>query len=513
MGEQASAPGHFMIPTAPAPGVACVQSAVANTFGTLTQLIASTAAALLITGIYVEVIAAANLPTYVAVELAVVASTIVDMAVVPLGPTTGVAATQWGTYKPINPPIPVANATKILAATASSVASAISYLITLECVAVTNMVDDGVNESSNIKQWLGAAVLADAANLPKVDVEDWKGGVVPAVSVTGVPKVDLADWLGAAPAALAGGMVQSGAIITAGTAAAGAAGTITLAGTSAVDSFYNDTLIYLIGGTGAGQARLITGYVGSTKVATITPAWVTTPDATSVYAVLAAGRADLAAWLGTIPTTNVAGVPKVDLVDWLGTAPLALTAQYVQAAPFMVAANTASAGAGSTITLVGASAVDGFYVGQMIVITGGTGAGQSRIITAYVGATKIATISPAWITNPDATSVYIVTAEAGALLTSGQLSIKKNTALSAFMFLMVLASDHNTPATGLTVTAQRAIDGGAFATATNSATIAEIASGWYSINLSAADLNGTNIALRFTAATADACNLEITTQA
>jgi len=211
MGEMTAAPGHFMIPTAPAAGVAVAQSASANTYGTLTQLIASTAAALFITGVYVEVIAAANLPTYVSVELAVVASTIVDIANVPLGPTSGVAATQWAVYKPIFPPVPVAIATKILAATASSVASAISYLVTLECIAQANVVDDTIVESTNVKQWLGVAVLADANNLPKVDVEDWKAGVVPAVSVTGVPKVDVADWLGSAPNALASGRVDASA--------------------------------------------------------------------------------------------------------------------------------------------------------------------------------------------------------------------------------------------------------------------------------------------------------------
>jgi len=185
----------------------------------------------------------------------------------------------------------------------------------------------------------------------------------------------------------------------------------------------------------------------------------------------------------------------------------------VQAAP-IVTASTAQAGAAGSITLAaGASAVDGFYVGNMIYLIGGAAAGQARVITGYVGSTKVAAVTPNWVTNPDVTSVYAVIAEPAAVLSSGQLAIKKNTALPAFMFLMVLAADHNTPATGLTVTAQRAIDGGAFATATNSATIAEIASGWYKIDLSAADLNGTNIALRFSAATADACNLEITTQA
>ena len=39
-------------------------------------------------------------------------------------------------------------------------------------------------------------------------------------------------------------------------------------------------------GTGAGQTNQITGYNGSTKVATVETAWATQPDSTSLYVVL-----------------------------------------------------------------------------------------------------------------------------------------------------------------------------------------------------------------------------------
>jgi hypothetical protein len=55
-----------------------------------------------------------------------------------------------------------------------------------------------------------------------------------------------------------------------GTAQAGAAGSITLAsGASAVNSYYNGMIITITAGTGNGQVGVITGYVGSTKVATV----------------------------------------------------------------------------------------------------------------------------------------------------------------------------------------------------------------------------------------------------
>lgn len=76
-----------------------------------------------------------------------------------------------------------------------------------------------------------------------------------------------------------------------------------------------------------------------------------------------------------------------------------------------------------------------------------------------------------------------------------------NTAISNFEFLMVLSSDHYSVGTGLTITAQTSIDNAAFISCTNSPV--EVANGIYYINLTAADLNGIYITLKFSAATAD----------
>lgn len=87
----------------------------------------------------------------------------------------------------------------------------------------------------------------------------------------------------------------------------------------------------------------------------------------------------------------------------------------------------------------------------------------------------------------------------------------KNTAFSNFVFKMVQSGNHVTPLTGAVITSQRSIDGGAFAAASNSAS--EISNGWYKIDLSAADLNGDSIALKFTAASGDQRDITIVTQA
>jgi len=81
-------------------------------------------------------------------------------------------------------------------------------------------------------------------------------------------------------------------VLETGTAQAGAAGTITLAsGASSDDDEYNACIVHITSGTGVGQARVISDYVGSTRVASVSPNWGTQPDNTSVYQIL---RTDMA---------------------------------------------------------------------------------------------------------------------------------------------------------------------------------------------------------------------------
>jgi len=61
----------------------------------------------------------------------------------------------------------------------------------------------------------------------------------------------------------------------------------------------------------------------------------------------------------------------------------------------------------------GASSVDGAYDPSRVFIKDGTGAGQSRNILQYDGATRTATVDRNWKVNPDATSEYTVMSDAG----------------------------------------------------------------------------------------------------
>lgn len=82
------------------------------------------------------------------------------------------------------------------------------------------------------------------------------------------------------------------------------------------------------------------------------------------------------------------------------------------AGDLLAVSNTGTAQAGSTAGSIklaaAASTADDFYNGQEVLILQNTGAGQRRVISDYVGATRVATISPDWAVTPDATSTYEV---------------------------------------------------------------------------------------------------------
>jgi len=75
--------------------------------------------------------------------------------------------------------------------------------------------------------------------------------------------------------------------------------------------------------------------------------------------------------------------------------------------------DVATAGGASSITFAAtASSQDDFYVGYKVHVTAGAAIGDIRTVTAYVGATKVATVTPAWTGAPVATDTYSVYNEA-----------------------------------------------------------------------------------------------------
>ena len=188
-----------------------------------------------------------------------------------------------------------------------------------------------------------------------------------------------------------------------GTAQAGASGTITLrSGASATNDLYKGAIVAIVSGTGAGQARTVAGYVGSTKVATVDWSWTTTPDNTSVYRVFFENQSALNSSLQVATTASD---------PWATALPGSYTAGqagFIIGNGFqLVRQNTAQAGAAGSITLdASASATDNLYQHLVAFVVSGTGAGQARQILGYVGSTKVASVFPNWVVNPDSSSVF-----------------------------------------------------------------------------------------------------------
>lgn len=104
-----------------------------------------------------------------------------------------------------------------------------------------------------------------------------------------------------------------------GTSQAGAAGTITLdSGASALDDAYNGCLIVATLDS-AVEARIITDYVGSTKVASVTPNWNTTPDSDDTFIIylpdgVQVNQANVTAF-GGVAGTFASGIPETKVAS------------------------------------------------------------------------------------------------------------------------------------------------------------------------------------------------------
>lgn len=195
-----------------------------------------------------------------------------------------------------------------------------------------------------------------------------------------------------------------------GTAQSGSTSTtIKLAsGASAVDDAYTGATVTTTGGTGSGQTRVITDYVGATRVATVA-AWGVTPDATTTYDITYTV-------VFQDPPDDDYSLNHRDYLNGWKFKHGEVNLKVFESDP-VEHAGTAQDGDTDTIQLEDtASTVADFYVGSTIEITAGTGSGQTKTITAYDEATFTATVDSAWSTPPDATSEYEITSDVYAKL-------------------------------------------------------------------------------------------------
>ena len=144
---------------------------------------------------------------------------------------------------------------------------------------------------------------------------------------------------------------------------------------------------------------------------------------------------------------------------------------------------------------------DGYY--QCAYTTADTGtAGDLSFYATATSGDPTGFVDQVWDPTVAMTGVNVVAVLAGAT------NVKKNQIYTGFMFLMT-ATTTNLPATGLTVTAQRSLDGGSFSNCANA--VSEISGGTYVINLAAADTNANHVMLQFTATGANQLNVELIT--
>ena len=151
---------------------------------------------------------------------------------------------------------------------------------------------------------------------------------------------------------------------------------------SSQDGMYEQNIVSVVQGTGAGQTRLIVEYIGADRKAYVDRAW------------------------DVVPLTG-------DIVELLPFSGILLATH-----------GLAVAATANSITLAASAlAIADSYVGCAIYITTGTGAGQTRTITAYT-AGRVASVAPDWDTTPDATSVYKVLPVGRAIIDSLSIGAK-----------------------------------------------------------------------------------------
>jgi hypothetical protein len=226
--------------------------------------------------------------------------------------------------------------------------------------------------TANVTQFGGSAGTF-ASGRPEVNASHWAGSAVATPTVAGVPEVDLTHWLGTAAA------------------------TPTVAGVPEVD------VTHVLGTASAGTA----GYVGidwsAINAPTTTVSFTgTTVAAASAVASLGANAIQAASIASSALTAAKFGASAFTAAKFhfdTGLAP--------------VRTAVAQAGGATSITLdASASSTDDLYVGQRVRLADGTGVGQDRIITAYNGTTKVATVDHAWATNPDNTTTFVIKPDA-----------------------------------------------------------------------------------------------------
>lgn len=196
-----------------------------------------------------------------------------------------------------------------------------------------------------------------------------------------------------------------------GTASAATSTTLTTTTTAAIN--LAGYTVRLTGGQGAGQERVIaSNTIGANSVLTVATPWSVTPDATTTYSIRS-GRYYLLNGIGTLSASTSfkyydtatdswsAGLSITNLPTTWGTDGSMISTHTRQ-----FASGTATAGGASTLTDGAKTWAVNQWTNYQVRITSGAGAGQIRVIASNTA--TVLTVTIAWGTNPDSSSVYVI---------------------------------------------------------------------------------------------------------
>lgn len=188
-----------------------------------------------------------------------------------------------------------------------------------------------------------------------------------------------------------------------GLAQSAAASTLVLrSGASSTNDLYNGQRVEIARGTGAGQVRTITDYIGSSKTATVDRAWATNPDATSVYLIKSQGGTLGADVTSSVNVTQIAG----------STAAATALGYLYKGGVTQSSVNDAAASTTVFIGAAGLSASDDFYNNSWLLFVEGANAGIMERISDYVGATRTITMANAFPASPANGDDFVILAKA-----------------------------------------------------------------------------------------------------
>lgn len=336
MALRSTGAGLFTIPTAPSIGVTVASPTSASAYSTAyVQLIASVAAGgAYITGIDLSLASTAAIG-YCNVQIGVGAAGS-EVTVGQIQADIGLSAPSFtggkqGSFATINPWIAVSSGSRIAAKTADDIASALSWNVSLQCIAITNVVDAGLNESANVVQFggtavtgrdLGASVLLSsgtgtgqlslAAGLVTLAGVTHTGAVIPTVTaLTNAPTAGdftstmKASLNAATPASVTGAV---GSVTAAVTLPSIPAGWITAAGISS-------------GALSTQAIQSVSSAVASVTNAVVLPSipanWITS---SGIAAAAMNGKGDWLTSAGTLATvTNLTNLPSIP-ANWITAA-------------------------------------------------------------------------------------------------------------------------------------------------------------------------------------------------